>query len=101
SRLAAHALVSGRAEGALRVAPDACPHMGASLACGRVEAGRLVCPWHGLRLDERLAAWSPPPAHDDGVPAWGRLPELLAPGEAPSEAPFLGERPACFVDGVI
>ncbi len=34
--------------GALR---DACPHRGMSLSRGRVEGGRLVCPYHGWSYD--------------------------------------------------
>jgi nitrite reductase/ring-hydroxylating ferredoxin subunit len=30
---------------------DACPHMGASLADGALEGGRVVCDWHGRRFD--------------------------------------------------
>ncbi|HEX5042772.1 MAG TPA: Rieske 2Fe-2S domain-containing protein [Candidatus Polarisedimenticolaceae bacterium] len=30
---------------------DACPHMGASLADGRIEDGIVTCPWHGWRYD--------------------------------------------------
>src|SRR5262249_50553136 len=90
-RVAGRELVAWRAQGVLRVAPDACPHMGASLACGRVEEGKLVCPWHGLALTDRHGAWSTLPAHDDGVLAWVRLPELLAPGETPTEQPILCE----------
>ncbi|HUL99111.1 MAG TPA: Rieske 2Fe-2S domain-containing protein, partial [Mycobacterium sp.] len=33
------------ADGALRVAPRACPHLGADLATAAVECGTLVCPW--------------------------------------------------------
>jgi isorenieratene synthase len=86
-----------------RVAPDACPHMGASLCEGHVDAdGRIVCPWHGLKLgDRKHGAWAPLPAHDDGVLTWVRLPELLAPGEAPTEAPILPTRPRRFLDGVV
>jgi Rieske [2Fe-2S] domain len=54
------------ADGALRVAPRACPHLGADLATAAVECATLVCPWHGLRLsDQSRGAWQPVPAHDD------------------------------------
>jgi isorenieratene synthase len=92
-----HALVLWRgADGSLRAAPEACPHMGASLACARVRGDKLVCPWHGLELGERHGKWHVHPAHDDGVLAWVRL-----PGEAPSAAPVLAPRPASFIAGVI
>jgi len=102
-RVAGHTLVVWRGRGGLRAGPDRCPHMGASLCEGRVDRdGRVVCPWHGLALgDEKHGAWAPLPTHDDGVLAWVRLPALLAPGEAPTDAPILPARPARFISGVI
>ncbi len=92
-------LVAWRAGGELRVAPDACPHMGARLSDGHVRDGRLVCPWHGLELgDDRHGAWCPMEAHDDGVLAWVRLPE---PGEEPTARPLLSPRPETFIDSVM
>jgi len=32
---------------------DACPHMGASLADGRVVDGKVECSWHGWKFDFR------------------------------------------------
>ncbi len=37
--------------GHLQAIQDACPHMGASLADGRLEHGRVVCHWHGWSFD--------------------------------------------------
>jgi hypothetical protein len=80
------------ADGALRVGPRACPHLGADLATAPVECGALVCPWHGLRLsDKRHGAWRPIPSHDDGVLCWVRLDEVGT--EEPTEAPIIPERP--------
>jgi isorenieratene synthase len=81
-------LVAWREGGALRVAPDRCPHMGAPLSAGRVRNGCLVCPWHGLTLDARgHGAWRPLSAHDDGVLAWVRLgaadPDVPLPSRSP------------------
>lgn len=87
-----------------RVGPDVCPHMGAELSKGSVDQdGRIVCPWHALALDgERpQGSFRPVDAHDDGVLTWVRLPELLAPGEAPTDAPTLPKRPSRFLDAVI
>ena len=39
---------------------DACPHMGASLADGRVEGGAVVCAWHGWRYDTATGRGLPP-----------------------------------------
>jgi hypothetical protein len=92
-------LVAWRTDGALRVAPDACPHMGARLSDGHVRDGRLVCPWHGLELGEgRHGAWCPLEAFDDGVLAWVRLSE---PGEEPTARPLLSPRPETFIDSVM
>jgi 3-phenylpropionate/trans-cinnamate dioxygenase ferredoxin subunit len=38
-------------EGRLLAHPIVCPHQGASLADARIEAGAVVCPWHGYRFD--------------------------------------------------
>jgi hypothetical protein len=79
-------------DGALRVGPGACPHLGADLSTATVADGALVCPWHGLRLcGEREFGWRPYPAHDDGVLAWVRLDR--AGGETPTDAPVLPVRP--------
>jgi phenylpropionate dioxygenase-like ring-hydroxylating dioxygenase large terminal subunit len=86
-------------ERGLMAAPDACPHMGASLAAGCVRRGRLVCPWHGLELGEKpQGAWRPVPIHDDGVLVWLRLDDA---GEAPTELPMLPVRPARYIDAVV
>jgi len=79
-------------DGALKVGPATCPHLGADLATGSVDCGALVCPWHGLRLEGgREFGWRPYPAHDDGVLAWVRLDSVG--GEEPSAAPILPTRP--------
>ncbi len=38
-------------EGRLLAHPVVCPHRGASLAEAPIEAGAVVCPWHGYRFD--------------------------------------------------
>ena len=40
-----------KVDGSLRAIQDSCPHMGASLADGRVERGKVVCHWHGWCFD--------------------------------------------------
>ncbi|MCS6797932.1 MAG: Rieske (2Fe-2S) protein [Myxococcota bacterium] len=85
-------LVAWRRDGQLWAAPASCPHMGASLEGACVQGGRLVCPWHGLRLGpEGRGNWKPLPTHDDGVLAWVRLDQ---PGEVSSDRPVLPSRPA-------
>lgn len=87
-----------RAYGGPRVAPDECPHMGASLSDGFVRDGCVVCPWHGLVLgSEPHGSWRPLPTFDDGVLIWVRLDS----GENATTAPFLPERPARFLDAVM
>ncbi len=85
-------------DGSVRAAPEACPHMGASLAGACVRGDNVVCPWHGLELgDGPHGRWQPLPAHDDGVLVWVR------PGghEAATEAPILAPRPRRFLSGVV
>jgi hypothetical protein len=93
--VAGRELVAWRgSDGALLVAPRACPHLGADLATAPVDCGTLVCPWHGLRLGERRhGAWRPYPAHDDGVLCWVRLDDLDTGGSAPTEQPVIPLRP--------
>jgi phenylpropionate dioxygenase-like ring-hydroxylating dioxygenase large terminal subunit len=38
------------AEGKAALLPAACPHRGADLSLGRVEAGEIECPYHGFRF---------------------------------------------------
>jgi nitrite reductase (NADH) small subunit/3-phenylpropionate/trans-cinnamate dioxygenase ferredoxin subunit len=40
---------------------DVCPHMGASLAGGDVEAGVVTCPWHGWRFRLADGVWADNP----------------------------------------
>jgi isorenieratene synthase len=92
-------LVVWRADHVLHVAPEACPHMGASLADGHVAGCNLICPWHGLALGvEGHAGWQVLPSVDDGVLLWARLARR---GEETTEAPILPVRPARYVDAVV
>lgn len=93
--------VAWRCRSGVRVAPDACPHMGARFSEGRVDReGRIVCPWHGLSLgNEAHGGWKPLPTFDDGVLVWARF-DRLGEGE-PTERPYLPVRPARFISGVI
>lgn len=92
-------LVVWRGNGTLRVAPEACPHMGASLADGHIEGCSLICPWHGLALgDAGHGGWRLLPSVDDGVLLWV---QLAGRGEATSRAPILPRRPKRFIDAVV
>jgi phenylpropionate dioxygenase-like ring-hydroxylating dioxygenase large terminal subunit len=72
--------------------------MGAQLSRqGRVEEGRLACPWHDLRLGpEGHGAWRPFPTRDDGVLTW-----ISLPTENPTDAPLLPKRPDGAVTAVV
>ena len=97
-------LVGWRCRSGPALAPDTCPHMGAELSKGSVDAkGRIVCPWHGLALagDAPRGSWAPLDTFDDGVLVWARFDSLLAAGEAPTERPYLPTRPARALDAVI
>lgn len=97
-RIRGRDLVAWRTAQGPRLAPDACPHMGASLAEGSARNGELVCPWHGLRLGRGAhGSWQPLPTFDDGVLTWVRLDGA----EAPTDRPVLPPRPARYLDGVI
>ena len=97
-RIACEDMVAWRADGEILMAPEACPHMGASLKDACVRNGSLVCPWHGLALGKRgHGAWKPYAVHDDGVLTWVRV--GVADPQTPT--PVLPERPALFVEGVV
>ena len=99
--LRGRALVVWRSGSQLMAAGDVCPHLGAALSEGRVCDGRLICPWHGLRLGpEPQRGFRPLRTHDDGYLLWVRQDNA---GEPPSDRPYLPPRPdpASSLDAVI
>jgi isorenieratene synthase len=97
-RIAGQDLVAWRVSGEILMAPDACPHMGASLSEACVREGKLICPWHGLALGrEGHGAWKTFAVHDDGVLTWVRVGDA-DPG---TPKPVLAPRPLAFMEGVI
>ena len=50
-----------RSEGSLHAIDDFCPHMGAALSGGHVEAGMVTCPWHAWRFRLCDGAWADNP----------------------------------------
>jgi isorenieratene synthase len=97
-RIAGEDLVAWRADGEILMAPDACPHMGASLEGCRVRDGRLVCPWHGLALGKGgHGPWKPHAVHDDGVLTWVRI----GPEDPAVPKPVLAPRPTLFMEGTV
>lgn len=47
--------------GTLCAIDDVCPHMGASLAAGRLVDGIVTCPWHEWRFRVRDGVWADNP----------------------------------------
>jgi len=47
-------------DGRLLALQDNCPHMGASLADGKIAGGRVTCHWHGWVFDLESGRGSPP-----------------------------------------
>jgi nitrite reductase/ring-hydroxylating ferredoxin subunit len=44
--------------GAFRAIDDTCPHAGASLACGNLVEGTVICAWHGWRFHLSDGSWA-------------------------------------------
>jgi hypothetical protein len=88
-----------RPDGSIRVGPGECPHLGAPLALGAVDCGKVVCRWHGLAVggDDDRNGWLAYPSHDDGVLCWVRLDRVG--GEEPAPVPPVMTRPTG--DGVL
>jgi len=80
-------------------APEACPHLGASLAGVCARDGKLVCPWHGLALgrDSTTSGFRTLRGCDDGVLFWVQLPDEPGLTERPSIAP----RPERALEAVV
>lgn len=90
--------IAWRDDGGLHVAPEACPHMGASLAGARVCEGRVVCPWHGLELGPGgHGGWKPLRTLDDGALLWVQLPGA----DASESGPRLPVRPEHALSAVV
>lgn len=80
-------------QGAVHAWPDRCPHRGARLSLGRIEDGRLECPYHGWQFAPSgqclhvpaLPAFTPPATHCvkafEAREAHGLVWARLAPGE--------------------
>jgi isorenieratene synthase len=97
-RIAGHDLVVWRVQGEILIAPDACPHMGASLSDSCVCDGKLVCPWHGLALGrDGHGAWKSYAAHEDGVLTWVRVGDE----DPATPLPVLPPRPEIYLEGVV
>lgn len=40
-----------RVAGTVQAFENKCPHLGLSLAKGKIEGGAITCPWHGSKFD--------------------------------------------------
>ncbi len=97
-RVAGKDLVAWRVDGELLIAPDDCPHMGASLSDCCVRDGKLICPWHALALGkEGHGKWKTHAVHEDGVLSWVRI----GPEDPSTPLPILAPRPDVFLEGVV
>lgn len=94
-----HEFVVFRDKDGVIAGPDACPHMGGALSDGRVVNGEVLCPWHALACGRKARGrWRPVPTFDDGVLVWLRLDDTT---DAPTDKPFLPERPSLYLEGVL
>lgn len=81
-----------------RIAPNRCPHMGAPLSAGHTKNGQLVCPWHGLKLNERKhGSWELLDCFNDGILFWVRIPT----SEPTINDPILAPRPTHYMANVL
>ncbi len=97
-RVAGENLVAWRADGELLIAPDDCPHMGASLSDCSVQDSKLICPWHALALGkEGHGNWKTLAVHEDGVLSWVRI----GSEDPDTPLPVLAPRPDVYLEGVV
>lgn len=92
------------ADGAIHAFADRCPHRGARLSLGRVEGGRLECPYHGWQFEgggrcmhvPALPQFQPPAGHRAGAfevrqahgLVWVRLAAPAADGADAADLPL-------------
>jgi len=96
--VAGQELVAWRANGTLYVTNNSCPHMGAPLSSGHVHNDKIVCPWHGLRLEKNgRGGQSFYPSYDDGILSWVCLDKT----DKTRPRPIVPARPDSPIDGVI
>jgi nitrite reductase/ring-hydroxylating ferredoxin subunit len=90
-----HSLLVTRVGGKVCAFSSKCPHLGLSLARGKVDGGTIRCPFHGSRFDLRTGAnveWVnallrlPLPGWARGLMAMGRKPAALTMYEASESA---------------
>ena len=81
-----HRLLLSRVKGRVYAVVDRCPHMGMSLARGKIDGGVVTCPFHNSRFDlcsGRNMDWVsafmgiPLPRWTHGIIAMGKAPAAL------------------------
>lgn len=83
-RLESRRILLSRVNGRVQAAVDRCPHMGMSLAKGKIADGVVTCPWHNSRFDlctGRNMDWA---SAFLGVPLPGWTHKLIAMGKSPA-----------------
>lgn len=87
-------LLLTRVAGKPRAFASKCPHLGLSMAKGKLDNGAITCPWHGSRFDVcsgqnldwcNAVAGLPMPAWTHRLLALGRKPAPLPVYEASEE----------------
>jgi phenylpropionate dioxygenase-like ring-hydroxylating dioxygenase large terminal subunit len=73
TKLMGEPLVLWRSAGELHAWQDQCPHRGAPLSLGRLNAGRLICPYHGWEFDQTADCVHIPAAPDRPPPARAKV----------------------------
>ena len=51
-------------DGAFYAIEDTCPHAGGPLSEGKVDGGKVICPWHDAAFDLKTGDVLSPPAFD-------------------------------------
>ena len=83
-RLESQRVLLSRIRGRVYAVVDRCPHMGMSLAKGKIDNGVVTCPWHNSRFDlctGRNMDWV---SAFLGVPMPGWTHKLIAMGKNPA-----------------
>lgn len=76
-----------RVNGQVKAVSSKCPHLGLSLARGKLEGGSITCPFHGSRFDVCTGAnldWCNAVV---GIPVPGWTSRLIAMGKKPAALP--------------
>jgi len=81
---------------------DLCPHMGASLASGRIDGHAVWCPWHAWRFSVKDGTWlDNPQVKTDSWPvrvAGDAIQVKVTPLETTADHPVTQARTECGMD---